>query len=245
METRAIAAALVRHARRMMPPSQAGWGTAMEQEAQHVEHHVALGWAFGCVLASYGERLRAEHYLLPLLARLYIACICIAYAVGHFAGAPYPQLLCHLFGQAPIVSLPFPFTVPFASAFTQGAHISPAASCYFMLPAPFWHSAARVTETALFLFAAWALIRNRASAFPAFVLAWLLIWLDTGFPLVLVALYNAALHHPSRHGMPHYIQGAQWGFGYELLFGVMYPLIIGSCIALLTGRHRGAPNPVA
>src|SRR3569833_2932303 len=70
-------------------------------------------------------RARAPHAALPLMARCYLACLCIGYAVGHFGQAPYPQLLCHLFGQAPLVFLPFPFTLPFASAVSHGAHYSP------------------------------------------------------------------------------------------------------------------------
>jgi len=226
-----LAAALIRHARKIMPPSQAAWGTAMEREAAHIEGDGAiLQWAIGCVAASYGERLRAEYYLLPLLARCYLACICIAYAMGHFVEEPYPQMLCKLFGQAKALYPPFPFTVPFASFFMPPMS---GRSCYFMGTPDTWRSILRVTESALLLFAALRLVQKRPSALPAFVLA-MMASIVLSFP-ALAHLFTAPVSDPPQYGLPagNILQHQRL---LTLLFGLLYPLIIGTGIALLVHK---------
>jgi hypothetical protein len=239
LNTRRLTAALIRHARRVMPPAQAPWGAAMEREAAHIEGDGAvLQWAVGCVAASYGERLKAEHYLLPLLARCYLACICIAYAMGHFMEAPYPQMLCKLFGQAKPFYPPFPFTVPLASFFMPPAS---GTSCYFMWAPDIWRSVLRVVESALLLFAALRLVQKRASALPTFVLA-MVVSIVLSFP-TLVYLFTTSVSDSPHHGFPagSFLQRQRL---LTLLFGLLYPLIVGTGIALLV--HKGdTPNAMA
>jgi hypothetical protein len=229
MDTKRIAAALVRHARKAMPPQQAAWGQAMEREVQEIAaSREALVWAFGCVATSYGERLKAEQYLLPMLGRLYLACVCIAYAAGNFIGAPYEQLLCKLTGNPNPIYLPFPFSIPFASALLP--HLSAAASCYFMPPAPFWPSALVLAKSALFLFAAVQLIRNRASALHSFALA-VAISIALSAPFFLWLLFGPA----DRPWLSASMQ-LHWQL-LMLLFQIVYPLIICTCIALLVRKE--------
>jgi len=239
MNTNQIAIALLRHARKVLPQQQAAWGAAMEREAQEIAGgHETLTWALGCVAASYGERLKAEHYLLPLLARCYLACICIAYAMGHFIEAPYPQMLCKLFGQAKPFYPPFPFTVPLASFFMPQAS---GTSCYFMWAPDIWRSVLRVVESALLLFAALRLVQKRASALPAFILA-MLVGVVLSFP-TLVYLFTTSVSDPPHYGFPagSFLQRQRL---LTLLFGLLYPLIIGTGIALLV--HKGdTPNAKA
>ena len=217
-----LTARLLAHAEKIMPASRAGWLKAMAGETAHIASgRAALWWAFGCVTASYGERMRADHYYLPLLARLYLACVCIAYAMGHFVEAPYPQMLCRLLGTPQPFYPPFPFAVPFASYFVP--HYSAGSSCYFMQAAPFWPSVLRLAESALFLFAALQLIRKRLSALTAFALAFLIAW---GLPLVWRIASRSVVHFSPPHDQMRELL-------LNTLFGVLYPLIIGTCMALL------------
>jgi hypothetical protein len=225
MDANRIATALLLHARKIMPPQQAMWAAAMEQEAQEIAGgREALAWAFGCVVASYGERLKAEHYLLPLLGRLYLACVCVAYAVGNFIEPPYEQLLCKLTGNPNPIYLPFPFSIPFASALFP--RVSASASCYFMPPAPLWPSMLVLMKSALFLFAALQLVRKQASALYGFALA-------VAISIVLSAPFFLELFFGS-DGRPWVSASMQlhWQL-LVLLFRIIYPLIIGTCIALL------------
>ena len=224
---------LFAHVRRVIPQNRLQWADAMEREAGNIsENRTALFWTLGCVAVSYGERLRAEHFLLPLMGRLYLACICIAYAMGHFVEAPYPQMLCKLFGSSQPFYPPFPFTVPFASFFVP--HYSAGSSCHFMSSAPFWPSVLRLAESGLFLFAALQLIRKRISALTAFALAFLIGW-----GLLIVWRYGLG---SMRHVFPTHDQMHQLLL--QVLFGVLYPLIIGTCIALLVDENsvQKAPN---
>ncbi len=57
---RRLAAALARHAGRMLPKARGQWAAAMEHEVGHIAGDAeALRWAFGCVIASYKERITA------------------------------------------------------------------------------------------------------------------------------------------------------------------------------------------
>ncbi len=54
-----IAAHIVRHATRVLPPSRREWADAMLAELEHLPRGAsALRWACGCLLACYTERLR-------------------------------------------------------------------------------------------------------------------------------------------------------------------------------------------
>lgn len=57
---RRLAIALVRHAGRALPKARFQWATAMAHEVGCItDDAAALRWAFGCVLASYKERITA------------------------------------------------------------------------------------------------------------------------------------------------------------------------------------------
>ena len=148
-----------------------------------------------------------------------------------------------LFGQAPLVFLPFPFTLPFASAFTHGAHYSPGASCFFMPAAPFWSSAFQLVESALFLLAAWSLVRGRAAALRSFILASGIGAVSTlKMLLVMFSAGPVTVHSPS--GAITLYQTLPASMRHEVLlavlFSVLYPLIIGTCIALLAQGREAA-----
>lgn len=56
---RSLAALLMRHAAAVMPARQAQWPRAMRHEFAQIDGAwPALGWALGCVCASYTERIR-------------------------------------------------------------------------------------------------------------------------------------------------------------------------------------------
>jgi len=70
-----IAQSLAEHAARVLPPERVEWARAMQGEILHISNGwAALGWAAGCVLASYRERsgtmqmgtLRASRWVLGL-----------------------------------------------------------------------------------------------------------------------------------------------------------------------------------
>lgn len=57
---RNLAVQLVAHAGKVLPRGREEWARAMNHEVQHISgNHAALGWALGCVVASYTERLKA------------------------------------------------------------------------------------------------------------------------------------------------------------------------------------------
>jgi hypothetical protein len=56
--SRRIAARLAAHAARVLPSGRAEWARAMRSEIEHLPMGPeALRWAFGCVVASYTERI--------------------------------------------------------------------------------------------------------------------------------------------------------------------------------------------
>ena len=57
---RRVAMVLVTHAANALPNRRADWAHAIRNEIQHVSGDFnALGWALGCVIASYSERINA------------------------------------------------------------------------------------------------------------------------------------------------------------------------------------------
>jgi hypothetical protein len=71
---RRIADLLVRRACRAMPSGRQIWADAMQIEIQHItDDGQCLGWAFGCLLASYTERFRALQIFDMLVVRLMVA----------------------------------------------------------------------------------------------------------------------------------------------------------------------------
>jgi len=78
---RRAAQALMRHAARIMP--RGDWGKAMQNELQAIDDdHVALRWAFGCVIAGYGERMNVM--LQTWYARSALACLIVLLALREF-----------------------------------------------------------------------------------------------------------------------------------------------------------------
>ena len=67
---RDVALRLARHAGKALPPGCAGWSSAMHNEVHHIsDSRAALAWAFGCVLASYTERIRTMISGNPKISR--------------------------------------------------------------------------------------------------------------------------------------------------------------------------------
>ena len=78
---RRAAQALMCHAARIMP--RGDWGKAMQNELQAIDDdHVALRWAFGCVIAGYGERMSVM--LQTWYARSALACLIVLLALREF-----------------------------------------------------------------------------------------------------------------------------------------------------------------
>ncbi len=82
-QRRRIAAALLRHAARVMPQGAMHWGAAMENELQAIEDdHAAVRWAIGCVQAGYWERSNAM--LQSWYVRAGLACLIAALGLREF-----------------------------------------------------------------------------------------------------------------------------------------------------------------
>jgi hypothetical protein len=99
---RRFAAALVRHAARMMPREQQRWADAMQNEIAYVPNDGdACRWALGCVCAAFVARLRALYLLDVALVRyggvllatflafdaLFATALTLAYRLGAFGTA--------------------------------------------------------------------------------------------------------------------------------------------------------------
>jgi hypothetical protein len=83
--TRRLAAALMRHAARIMPVTRADWSAAMESEMSGIEDDgEALRWALGCVTAGYRERMNAMNLLQTWYARSALACLIVLLSLREF-----------------------------------------------------------------------------------------------------------------------------------------------------------------
>lgn len=80
-----IARLLGRHAARVLQPVRPKQSMAMYAELEHLDGYAALGWAIGCLAASY--RLRGSLIAVGLVA----ARLCVAAAAGLF-GAMHMML---------------------------------------------------------------------------------------------------------------------------------------------------------
>jgi hypothetical protein len=70
-----IAARLVRHAAKVLPPKREHWADAMAGELAHIpDSPAALKWAVGCVFASYSERVKNMTAVRPGLSR-WVLCV--------------------------------------------------------------------------------------------------------------------------------------------------------------------------
>jgi hypothetical protein len=72
---RRIACRLIRHAASVLPPGRDHWAEAMAAELTYMpDEKAALKWAFGCVLASYSERIQAVTTVRPGISR-WVLCV--------------------------------------------------------------------------------------------------------------------------------------------------------------------------
>jgi uncharacterized membrane protein YhdT len=98
---RDVAVRLATHAAKALPPGRADWSQAMQSEIHHIPHsRTALAWAFGCVLASYTERMRTMISGNPGISRwvliaemlccftpLTLVCLAVVENLGRMQGA--------------------------------------------------------------------------------------------------------------------------------------------------------------
>ena len=158
-----LAGWLLAHARHVMPPSRAPWAEAMQQEAASIgDEKSALSWALGCVTASYGERLRANYFFLPLLVRAYLVLVCLRYGLGKFAYF-VNATGCQLFGGS------YAITIPFNHLFLLPGNSFGTPPCgNWNWAQPFFIRILGLISAGLYFFAALRLLQNRTAAFLAF-----------------------------------------------------------------------------
>jgi hypothetical protein len=160
--TRRLIAFLIAHARHVMPPDRAIWADAMQREAESIaDGKAALSWALGCITASYGERLKAEYFFLPMLARAYLVLVCLRYGLGKFAYI-VNATDCQFFGGSYSITIPFNlFLVP-----GNGFGTPPCGNWNWA--EPFFIRPLGLISAGLYFFAALRLAQNRPAAFMAF-----------------------------------------------------------------------------
>jgi hypothetical protein len=159
---RRLAAALLRHAKGVMPSRRSSWADAMGPEMQHIERDLdAFLWAAGCVVASYVERSRLAPLIRTLGARLLLAALIIGRALDLlFATVLTLAYRSHHLGVA-----------SFLGGFTPGDDYRRLIP--LMAATPWWLHALWVAGSVLCLIAALELLRNRPAAFLAFGAAWI------------------------------------------------------------------------
>ncbi len=159
---RRIAAALLRHAASIMPPDRSAWAQAMQNEIHHIERdRAALSWALGAVLTSYLQRSRLSSLIQTPGVRWFLALFILGQAFDQlFATVLTVSCRLQLVGLA-----------RFLGAFTPGDDYRRLIP--LMNATPRWLHAHWVAGRVLFVAAAWALLRNRRSAFPVFAAAWI------------------------------------------------------------------------
>lgn len=60
--SRQIATELIRHCAALLPPERAAWAAAMKAEVDALEENDAVGFAAGCVWASFKERVLSMNF---------------------------------------------------------------------------------------------------------------------------------------------------------------------------------------
>jgi hypothetical protein len=174
---RRLADRLVRHAGRMLPasrPEKREWVEAMRRETDAIgDDRQALGWALGCVFASYAERIKAMSIVdaaiargvliffiaLEVLSNFFATIVTVAYKTGHMG------IVQAMSGQMPGDDYrPF---IPLMNAI------------------PWWVHALWVGSGILYLIAAGLLFTSRRSAaFPLFT---------GGFALTMIAKVGSSI----------------------------------------------------
>jgi hypothetical protein len=112
---RRLAHILIAHAGRALPPRRGDWAEAMACELEHVGNdRAALGWAIGCVLASYLERIRAMMTInrigaiVPIAMSLLALSLVLAVATtGWERGLKDEGAAAHIFQLLVVGQLPF------------------------------------------------------------------------------------------------------------------------------------------
>lgn len=128
---------LVQHAARISPPERAEWAQAMANELDYLSPDTSpVGWALGCILVCYSERIRAMIRSLKSLPRwvlilemlvCFLPLTLLFSAVvqrGLHGGFTPPEAL--LYGSATILG-PLGLAAALRSIFTQSASMSRAA----------------------------------------------------------------------------------------------------------------------
>ena len=97
---RRVAVVLVTHAAKALPSHRADWARAICAEIHHVSNDFkALGWALGCVFASYSERINAvntrnpQMALIVLLSALGLIVVCASVLAAEFVSTRELTLL--------------------------------------------------------------------------------------------------------------------------------------------------------
>ena len=97
---RRVAVVLVTHAAKALPSHRADWARAICAEIHHVSNDFkALGWALGCVFASYAERINAvntrnpQTALIVLLSALGLIVVCASVLAAEFVSTRELTLL--------------------------------------------------------------------------------------------------------------------------------------------------------
>lgn len=160
---RRIAAALITHAREVLPPDRAPWADAMERELQHIESDAeALRWAAGCVVAGCVERSRAMDFINSGFVRVVLMLLIAGQVLSMlFATVMTVAYRLHLLGIA-----------SFLGGFTPGDDYRRFIP--LMDATPWWLHGLCVAASVLFAVSAWQLLRNCRQAFPLFAAAWVL-----------------------------------------------------------------------
>ena len=159
--TRRLADLLVRHAGRMLSAcrrEKQEWAEAMQQETDAIgDDRQALGWALGCVFASYAERIEAMNFVDTAFVRGVLVFFIVLEAWSNF------------FATIATVS----YRTGHLSVIRAMSGMMPGDDYHPFIPLmntiPWWDHALWVSA-ALFYFAAAALLvtRRRALAFPLF-----------------------------------------------------------------------------
>ena len=159
--TRRLADGLVRHAGRMLPAcrrEKQEWAEAMRQETDSIsDDRQALGWALGCVFASYAERIEAMNFVDTALVRGVLVFFIVLEAWSNFFATI--ATVSYRSGHLGVIRA--------MSGMMPGDDYRPFIPLMNTIP---WWDHALWVSAALFYFAAAALLftRRRAMAFPLF-----------------------------------------------------------------------------
>ncbi len=219
------------HARRVLLRRNPFWADGMQQEAHHIDDDwSALQWALGCVFASYAEVLKAERFLVPFVARLFLAAISLREALNGLDWM-IAMLECHLYEQPH--GVPHPVALMFVYhhfLFTPAAVTG--ATCIQIDALPLWWRAIQTGVGSLFLAAGLRVVQGRASAVPLFFGALV------AFPLahaVAISVPGIAYDNP-----PWYWKDS--GFWYHVVVEeasvTSWRLIVCLCIGLVVYLHN-------